>query len=62
MLSYIVFNKKYKSKFANYTFYPDIKYKLKGEDDYYYYTIKRVRLAKSLNNKLYSINYIQKVY
>lgn len=55
MITYIIFKKKYHSIFANYTFYKDVKYALKGEDNKYYYTIKGVRLRKSSNHTLFEI-------
>ena len=56
MIRYITFNKSYKSIFANYKFYPNVKYRLKDENSKYYFTIKNVRLSKKLEHKLYNTN------
>lgn len=55
MIRYILFNKKYKSIFANYIFYPGVKYMLKNENSKYYYTIKNVKLSKKLIDDLYEV-------
>lgn len=56
MVRYILFNRIHKSIFANYKFYPNVKYKIKNEDSKYYFTIKNVRLSKTLENSLYTIH------
>lgn len=52
---YIMFNHKYKSIFANYTFYPGVKYMIKKETPKFYYTIQNVRVNKKLKGDLYNI-------
>lgn len=56
MIRYITFNRIHKSIFANYKFYPNVKYRLKDENSNYYFTIKDVRLPKTLENDLYEVN------
>lgn len=56
MIQYIMFNRVHKSIFANYKFYPNVKYKVKSENSKYYFTIKNVRLPKRLEHDLYTIN------
>lgn len=62
MIRYIMFKNKYKSIFANYVFYPNVKYMLKNEDEKYYYTILNVRVKKSLINDLYIIKELSSFY
>ena len=54
-IKYIVFNRSYRSIFANYTFHPGVKYIIKQETPTFYYTIKNVRIKKVLNGNLYNI-------
>lgn len=56
MIRYVTFKKIYKSIFAQYKFYPQVKYKVKGENNEYYFTIKNVKLSKKLEHRLYEIN------
>lgn len=56
MIRYVTFNRVYKSDFAKYKFYPNVKYRLKDENDEYYFTIKDVRLPKNLEYDLFVIN------
>jgi hypothetical protein len=53
MIRYITFNRVYKSDYANYKFFPNVKYALKNENSKYYFTIKDVRLSKKLEFDLY---------
>lgn len=55
MIRYVTFKKYYRSDYAQYKFIPRVKYMLKGEDSKYYFTIKKVRLPKSEEWKLYTI-------
>jgi len=55
MIRYILFKKNYKSIYANYKFLKNVKYMLKGENEKYYFTIKDVRLPKTLEYDVYEV-------
>ena len=56
MMRYVVFKKYYNSRYANYKFFPNVKYMLKDENSKYYFTIKGVRLPKKEEYKIYEVN------
>ena len=59
MIRYVTFKKYYKSNYTNYKFIPNVKYRLKGEDSKYYFTIKDVKLPKRAQFKLYEVHSVK---
>ena len=52
----IIFLNNYYDKRNKYLFIKDVKYKLKKETDSNYFTIKKTKLSKKNENKLYLIH------
>lgn len=55
MIDCLLFLKSYYSKSRKYKLFAGVKYRIKDSDTKYYYTIKNIRIPKTLENKVFNV-------